>query len=352
MQLRLSNPIFMILVLIGSNRVEASTPSSSSSSPSPSSSTTVPSKIRKFKFWRRNTIKKNKNKNKNKNTSTMGQVVRVMQYDRAENERNAIPALTIASSTMDSTNSQQQQQAVDERKDDNDEGQQQQQKASPPPMLLQWYRLDDGVMGGQSETLHHCLENGSLHFTGQINTEGGGFCSIRSSPSGNNSNSSSNRTISNPNTNNNERSSLLPPGTTAIRLRIRGDGKTYKLLLSDGTRSSFGPSKRNPSWQCDIPTKKKKKQQNNNNNNEASTEEEDFESITIPLSSLTPSWGPRRVSAEEIEAAVHSFDVNTLQEIGFMLSLKLSDGSNNPIETFGSGIFPFSLQIVSIEPVQ
>ena len=290
----------------------------------------------------------------------MGQVVRVMRYDRAENERNAIPALTIASSTTDSTNSQQQQQqqqAVDGRKDDdndNDEGQQKQQpQSSPPPMLLQWYRLDDGVMGGQSETLHHCLENGSLHFTGQINTEGGGFCSIRSSPSGNNSSSSSNsnRTISNPNANNNERSSLLPPGTTAIRLRIRGDGKTYKLLLSDGTRSSFGPSKRNPSWQCDIPTKKKKKQ-NNNNNNEASTEEEDFDSITIPLSSLTPSWGPRRVSAEEIEAAVHSFDVNTLQEIGFMLSLKLSDGSNNPIETFGSGIFPFSLQIVSIEPVQ
>jgi len=348
MQLRLRNPIFLILVLIGPNRVEASTPSSSS----PLSSTTVPSKIRKFKFWR-NTIKKNKNKNKKSNTSTMGKVVRVMRYDRAENERNAIPALTIASSTTDSTNSQQQQQTVDGRKDDdndNDEGQQQQQ-SSPPPMRLQWYRLDDGVMGGQSETLHHCLENGSLHFAGQINTEGGGFCSIRSSPSGNNSSSNSNSTISNPNTNNNERSSLLPPGTTAIRLRIRGDGKTYKLLLSDGTRSSFGPSKRNPSWQCDIPTKKKKKQ-NNNNNNEASTEEEDFDSITIPLSSLTPSWGPRRVSAEEIEAAVHSFDVNTLQEIGFMLSLKLSDGSNNPIETFGSGIFPFSLQIVSIEPVQ
>ena len=37
--------------------------------------------------------------------------------------------------------------------------------------------------------------------------------------------------------------------------------------------------------------------------------------------------------------------------MGFMLSLKLSNGSSNPVETFGSGIFPFSLTIRSIDIV-
>ena len=42
---------------------------------------------------------------------------------------------------------------------------------------LKWHRLDDGVMGGQSETLHaSSTDTDELHFTGQINTQGGGFC--------------------------------------------------------------------------------------------------------------------------------------------------------------------------------
>lgn len=206
----------------------------------------------------------------------MGQAVRIIQYDREENERNAIPALTI-----DLLN----------------------QEAAP----LKWHRLDDGVMGGQSESLHTCMEDGSLHFTGQINTNGGGFCSIRSPlPEG------------------------LPKDTSAIRLRFKGDGKTYKMLLSDGNRSTFGPSKRSPSWQCDIPTKKSNESQE----------------IVIPFAALKPSWGPRPVSSDTVE-----FDASAMREIGFMLSLQLSDGSSNPKKTFGSGIFPFSFQISSIRPV-
>ena len=42
---------------------------------------------------------------------------------------------------------------------------------------LKWHRLVDGVMGGQSETLHaSSTDTDELHFTGQINTQGGGFC--------------------------------------------------------------------------------------------------------------------------------------------------------------------------------
>jgi len=40
-----------------------------------------------------------------------------------------------------------------------------------------------------------------------------------------------------------------------------------------------------------------------------------------------------------------------MRQIGLMLSLKLSDGSANPKESFGEGIFPFSLIVESLEIV-
>ena len=97
---------------------------------------------------------------------------------------------------------------------------------------LHWHRLDDGVMGGQSETLHTSTDAGELIFKGQINTNGGGFTSIRSPIEGG-----------------------LASDTTAIRVSYIGDGKTYKVLLSEGNKSAFGPSRRSPSWQTDLPTK-------------------------------------------------------------------------------------------------
>ena len=225
----------------------------------------------------------------NPQNSNMGQAVRMMSYDRAANERNAISALNLL----------------------------QQQ--------LSWYRLDDGVMGGQSETNHRSSSspassnnnNTLLHFEGTINTNGGGFCSIRAKlpPSG------------------------LPPSTTGIRLRLVGDGKTYKFLLSDGTRNTFGPSKRSPSWQADIPTTR------TTTANSGNIEQE----VIIPFDTLVPSWGPFTPSQEEQDKV--RFDAQSMKEIGLMLSLRLSDGSPNPASTFGQGIFPFALQIRSIEPV-
>lgn len=198
------------------------------------------------------------------------QIYRTIKYDRAANERNAIPALDIVNDA------------------------------------LSWYRLDDGVMGGQSETTHSSSQDtGSLEFKGEINTNGGGFCSIRSKiPSG------------------------LPADAVAIRLKLKGDGKTYKLMFSDGTKSMMGPV----SWQADIPTKTGG----------------DVETLIIPFSDLLPSSGPRKIDLADVErlAAVD------MKEIGFMLSLKLSDGSDNSKDTFGEGIFGFSLEVISIEPIQ
>lgn len=220
--------------------------------------------------------------------------MRIMKYDRGANERNAIGAL----------------QFLDQS--------------------LHWFRLDDGVMGGQSETTHSVVvttnnnneglgegvDGGTastaaasaaayLDFNGTINTEGGGFCSIRSNFNGGLSRGGIH------NTNN------------CIRITFTGDGKTYKLLLSDGTRGFSTPS-----WQHDIPT------------TSSGTEEE---IVDVCLNDLQASLGPRPAPSQL------QFDPATIKEMGFMISLKLTDGSPNPVETFGEGIFPFSLKIHSIE---
>jgi len=200
------------------------------------------------------------------------QAYRLIKYDRALNERNAIPALKIV---------------------DN---------------VLSWYRLDDGVMGGQSETTHSSSqENGALEFKGEINTNGGGFCSIRS-----------------------KMASGLPTDAIAIRLKLKGDGKTYKLLLSDGSKSMMGNS---TSWQADISTEIDGGEQ----------------TVTILLSDLKPTSGgaPRKINLADVKP----FAGPDMREIGIMLSLKLSDGSANAKENFGEGIFPFSLNVLSIEPI-
>lgn len=177
---------------------------------------------------------------------------------------------------------------------------------------LQWFRLDDGVMGGQSETVH-VVQNDALHFDGTINTQGGGFCSIRAKfPAG-----------------------LLRTEMKGLKVRYRGDGKTYKVILGKGERG--GPFSSTPSWQLDLPTTPKQ------------VGDKGWDEAMIPFDKLHASFGggPRsKPSQEEVERYV--FDPLEMKEMGLMLSLKLSDGRSNPPETFGTGIFPFSLVVQSI----
>lgn len=164
-----------------------------------------------------------------------------------------------------------------------------------------WHRLDDGVMGGRSSTAHSARD-GALVFAGTINTDGGGFASVRSSP------------VS------------LGPTFTGVRVRYKGDGKTYKLLLSNG--GGGGPFGRSPSWQHDIATKA----------GEVTT-------ATYPISDFVPSFGGR--SAQPRAGA--KLAVADVSQVGFMLSLKLSNGGDNPPATFGRGIFGFELVVEDVE---
>jgi monofunctional biosynthetic peptidoglycan transglycosylase len=70
--------------------------------------------------------------------------------------------------------------------------------------------IDDVVMGGRSRSAVLACEGGAA-FTGEVSLEdGGGFASVRSAPRG-----------------------WDLSGRTALVLRVRGDGRRYKLNLRD-----------------------------------------------------------------------------------------------------------------------
>lgn len=209
------------------------------------------------------------------------QATTMLKYDRTANERNAIQVLQFAEHA------------------------------------LQWYRLDDGIMGGQSESKHTATDDGKLIFQGIINTQGGGFTSIRAPiPQG-----------------------ILNDQTVGIKIKYRGDGKTYKFIMSDGNRGTGGPFARSPSWQVDLPTT-------------LPNSPDEWHETVIDFQDLLPNFGGGMRNQNPVDdKAKYNFNPSEVGQMGLMLSLKLSNGKPNPPETFGEGIFPFSLEVSSIEPV-
>jgi NADH dehydrogenase [ubiquinone] 1 alpha subcomplex assembly factor 1 len=78
-----------------------------------------------------------------------------------------------------------------------------------PLSVVDWYAIDDGVMGGVSHSRLTHDPAGHAVFEGFVSLErNGGFASVRSRPM-----------------------NLSAPGTVSYLLEIRGDGKRYKLNL-------------------------------------------------------------------------------------------------------------------------
>lgn len=75
-----------------------------------------------------------------------------------------------------------------------------------------WYVVNDDVMGGRSEGGFDIGE-GTLRFTGNTNTRGGGFSSIRSAPL-----------------------ALDLSGCDGIRVRVKADGRRYTWRLTTDAR--------------------------------------------------------------------------------------------------------------------
>ena len=77
---------------------------------------------------------------------------------------------------------------------------------------LDWYVVNDNVMGGRSEGDFE-QEAGELRFAGRTNTNGGGFSSIRTQPV-----------------------QLDLSNRAGIRLRVMGDGRRYTWRLTTAAR--------------------------------------------------------------------------------------------------------------------
>jgi NADH dehydrogenase [ubiquinone] 1 alpha subcomplex assembly factor 1 len=78
----------------------------------------------------------------------------------------------------------------------------------------QWVVVNDGVMGGGSAGFV-AIEGGTLRFTGNLVTRGGGFTSVRT------------------------RRELDLTGHTGLELRVRGNGRAFEVELDDGRRSGW-----------------------------------------------------------------------------------------------------------------
>ncbi len=134
-----------------------------------------------------------------------------------------------------------------------------------------WFAVNDSVMGGVSRGGPKII-NGSLHFRGVLSLENnGGFSSIRSG--------GPTRDLS---------------AAEAILLRVKGDGRTYRLQL--GTNAEFRRSR--ISYQAEF-----------------ATENGQWTEVTVPLSSLIPQFRGQKLPGPPL-------DRSRIEEIG----LSLSDG--------------------------
>jgi len=148
---------------------------------------------------------------------------------------------------------------------------------SSEPEVSKWRPVLDGVMGGRSTGVRFS-DNDHMTFKGIINTNDGGFSSLRRQ---------------------------MTPGTmtgaTRLKLRLRQDGRNYKLIFRTNERFRG----RRVSYQLPIPQ----------------TPLGIWTDISIPLSNFRTSVFGRAVPAAQ-------FDPAQVQEIGFIIA----DGVDGPFQ--------------------
>jgi len=141
--------------------------------------------------------------------------------------------------------------------------------------LNAWQVVNDGVMGGLSQGARFAEED-YMVFRGVINTNGGGFSSIRT---------------------------RMKPGQLSgaegIRLRIRSDGRDYKMTF----RTSERWRGRSVSYQAPIPD----------------TPAREWADVLVPFNALETTVFGRRVR-------VDPFDKSDVRELGIILA----DGRDGP----------------------
>lgn len=141
--------------------------------------------------------------------------------------------------------------------------------------VARWQIVNDGVMGGLSEGTRF-PETGYMVFQGMINTNGGGFSSLRRR--------------------------MMPgalAGAKGIRLTLRADGRDYKMTF----RTSERWRGRSVSYQADIPN----------------ASDGGWSDLFVPFNTMRTSVFGRPVRAQP-------FDPSDVREMGIILA----DGRDGP----------------------
>ncbi len=143
--------------------------------------------------------------------------------------------------------------------------------------IANWRVLLDGVMGGRSTGVRY-EEDGAMTFKGEINTNGGGFSSLR-------------RPM---------RQGMIE-GAESLTMRVKSDGRAYKLTFRTNA-SRWG---RSVSYQLNIPQ----------------TPKGEWTDVTLPLDGFRTSIFGRAVRAKP-------FEPKAVREMGIILA----DGIDGPFE--------------------
>jgi NADH dehydrogenase [ubiquinone] 1 alpha subcomplex assembly factor 1 len=160
----------------------------------------------------------------------------------------------------------------------------------------EWFRINDVIMGGRSESQLAVDSSGRLAFSGVISTIGGGFASMRTSET---------------------TAVLVPSGATKLRVTVEGDGQLWKVNLG----LSHALMDRKPTWTHDFLTTKGSK----------TTHE-------LPLAAFDA-----QIRGDKVAGAV--LDTAEVCYVGLILSLVTQEGQPNP--HFGDG--PFQLVLHELE---
>ena len=134
-----------------------------------------------------------------------------------------------------------------------------------------WVRVNDGVMGGLSQSNLALTPDGTALFSGTLSLENnGGFASVRTYPH-----------------------DFGLEGYTGVRLRVKGDGRRYKLRVRTGDRLD------GPAYEADFATRAG-----------------EWQTVELPFAELRPTFRGRSLrNMPTLTGAV-------VQQIGFMIADK------------------------------
>jgi len=150
-----------------------------------------------------------------------------------------------------------------------------------------WRTVLDGVMGGRS-TGSFVVEGGAMRFTGVLNTNGGGFSSVRRPG---------------------KDLRLGQPGEAGIRLRVRADGRKYTLRLRQPTeRRRFAAS-----YRTQFETEKG----------------DGWQDVYVPYSALRPTWRGRKLDLPPV-------DPTQVDELGLSIDDKIDGPFRIEIQQFAT----------------